>query len=50
MKCKDISNCIWKDKDFNAIERDEKLTEMRDKIISNSINAYIGVRKKNGKR
>lgn len=50
MKCKDISNCIWKDRDFNAIERDEKLTEMRDKIISNSINAYIGVRKKNGKR
>ena len=50
MKCKDISNCIWKDRDFDAIEKDEKLKKMRDEIMGSSINAYIGVRKKNGKR
>lgn len=50
MKCKDIPECIWKNRDFSIIERTEKLTKMRDEIISNSINGYIGVRKKNGKR
>lgn len=49
MKCKDIPNCIWKDKDFNEEEKTEKLEKMRNNIIGNSINAYIGVRKNDEK-